>query len=74
MKSTGIIRKVDDLGRVVIPMELRNKLNIKEKDSIEIYTEGPAIILKKYKTQICQYCEARIEEEDKFCRNCGKKV
>ena len=74
MKSTGIIRKVDELGRVVIPIELRNKLNIKEKDPIEIFTEDSSIVLKKYKTQICQYCKARIEEEDKFCRNCGKKV
>ena len=48
MKSTGIIRKLDELGRVVIPIELRNKFNISEKDPIEIYVEGSNIILKKY--------------------------
>ncbi len=48
MKSTGIVRKVDELGRVVIPIELRRTLNIEEKDSIEIYVDGEHIILKKY--------------------------
>lgn len=48
MKSTGIVRKVDELGRVVIPIELRRTLDIEEKDSLEVYTEGEAIILKKY--------------------------
>lgn len=48
MKSTGMVRKVDELGRVVIPIELRRSLGIKEKDAIEIYVDGPHIILKKY--------------------------
>jgi AbrB family transcriptional regulator, transcriptional pleiotropic regulator of transition state genes len=48
MKSTGIVRKVDGLGRVVIPVELRNVLAIKEKDPIEIFVNGEQIILKKY--------------------------
>jgi AbrB family transcriptional regulator, transcriptional pleiotropic regulator of transition state genes len=48
MKSTGIVRKVDELGRVVIPVELRKVLNIKEKDPIEIFVDGYQIILKKY--------------------------
>ena len=47
MKSTAIIRKLDELGRVVIPIELRNKFNISEKDPIEIYVDGSNIILKK---------------------------
>ena len=47
MKSTGIVRRVDELGRIVIPIELRNKLKIAEKDPIEIYVEGSYIILKK---------------------------
>ena len=47
MKSTGIVRKVDELGRIVIPMELRNKLKIEEKDPIEIYVEGASIVLRK---------------------------
>ena len=48
MKSTGIVRKVDELGRVVLPMELRNTFNINPKDPIEIYVDGDKIILKKH--------------------------
>jgi len=55
MKSTGIVRKVDELGRIVIPMELRRTLDIAEKDSLEIYTEGGQIILKKYQPT-CVFC------------------
>ncbi len=55
MKSTGIVRRVDELGRVVIPIELRNKFDIKEKDPIEIYVEGSSIILRKYEPN-CVFC------------------
>ena len=48
MKSTGIVRKVDELGRIVLPIELRRTLDINEKDSLEIYVDGNHIILKKY--------------------------
>ena len=48
MKSTGIVRKVDELGRVVLPIELRRSLNINEKDSLEIFVDDNKIILKKY--------------------------
>ena len=48
MKSTGIVRKVDELGRVVIPIELRRTLGIAEKDALEIYVDDEKIILKKY--------------------------
>lgn len=48
MKSTGMVRKVDELGRVVIPIELRRSLGIKEKDTIEIYVEDDHIVLKKH--------------------------
>ncbi len=55
MKSTGIVRKVDELGRVVIPIELRRTLDIAEKDSLEIYVDNDRIILKKYKPSMtCQ--------------------
>ncbi len=55
VKSTGIVRKVDELGRVVIPIELRRTLDIAEKDSLEIYVDNDRIILKKYKpTMTCQ--------------------
>lgn len=48
MKATGIVRRVDELGRVVIPIEIRNKFGIAEKDPIEIYVEGTSIVLKKF--------------------------
>ena len=48
MKSTGIVRKVDELGRIVLPSELRNTLCIKEKDPLEIFIEDSRIILRKY--------------------------
>lgn len=48
LKSTGIVRKVDDLGRVVIPMELRRTLGIGEKGPLEIFTDGERIVLQKY--------------------------
>ncbi|NEU32527.1 AbrB/MazE/SpoVT family DNA-binding domain-containing protein [bacterium LRH843] len=55
MKSTGIVRKVDELGRVVIPIELRRTLDIAEKDALEIYVDHDQIILKKYKPNMtCQ--------------------
>ncbi len=52
VKSTGIVRKVDELGRVVIPIELRRVLDIEVKDALEIYTDDDTIILKKYKPQM----------------------
>ena len=55
MKSTGIVRKVDELGRVVIPMELRNQFHIAEKDPIEIFVDGSSIVLKKYEKS-CLFC------------------
>ena len=48
MKSTGIVRKVDELGRVVLPIELRRNLNINVKDSLEIFVDDEKVILKKY--------------------------
>ena len=57
MKSTGIVRKVDELGRIVLPIELRRTLDIAEKDSLEIYMDGPAIVLKKYQPA-CIFCDS----------------
>lgn len=48
LKSTGITRKVDELGRVVLPIELRRRLNINEKDPLEIFVEGDKVILRKF--------------------------
>lgn len=55
MKATGIVRKVDELGRIVIPMELRKVFNLEEKDPIEIFIEDERIILKKY-MPACMFC------------------
>jgi AbrB family transcriptional regulator, transcriptional pleiotropic regulator of transition state genes len=55
MKSIGIVRKVDELGRVVLPIELRRTLDIAIKDSLEIYIDGNMIILKKYEPA-CIFC------------------
>ena len=55
MKSTGIVRRVDELGRVVIPIEIRNKFDIAEKDPIEIYVDGSSIILRKFEPN-CIFC------------------
>ena len=57
MKSTGIVRKVDELGRIVLPIEMRRTLDIAEKDALEIYVEGSSVILKKYKPS-CVFCDA----------------
>lgn len=55
MKSTGIIRKVDDLGRIVLPIELRRTLDIAERDELEIFMENDRIILQKYEPA-CIFC------------------
>lgn len=55
VKATGIVRKVDELGRIVLPVELRRTLEIQERDDVEIYVEGSSIILKKYRPS-CIFC------------------
>ena len=73
MKSTGMIRRVDELGRVVIPKEIRNKLDIEEKDPMEIYVDGPSIVLKKFESN-CIFCgntKDLIEYKGKLiCKKC----
>lgn len=55
MKATGIVRKIDELGRIVLPKELRRTLDLQEKDPVEIYTDGKGIILRKYAPG-CAFC------------------
>ena len=73
MKSTGVVRRVDELGRIVIPIELRRTLDIAEKDALEIYVDGEQIILKKYEPA-CIFCgDARdvVNYKGKnICKNC----
>lgn len=73
-KINGIVRRVDDLGRIVIPKELRKNLKIDIGTPMEIFTKGSEIILKKYKTKACNNCKHTLDEGDKYCSNCGKKV
>lgn len=69
MKSIGITRRVDELGRIVLPIELRKTLNIKEKDSLEIFVDNERIVLQKYE----QYDIFTGETENLVELN-GKKV
>ena len=73
MKSTGIVRNIDELGRVVVPKELRRKLGIANTDPVEIYVEEDRIILKKY-IPVCHFCGSTLglrEFEDKnICESC----
>ena len=69
MKSTGIIRKVDDLGRIVLPIELRRMLDIAERDELEIYMEGDRIILQKYESS-CIFCGS----SKGLVSHCGKNI
>ena len=55
MKTTGIVRKVDELGRIVLPIELRRTLDIAERDELEIYLDDDKVILKKYEPS-CIFC------------------
>ena len=78
MKSTGIVRKVDELGRVVIPKELRRTLDIKEiEDSMEIFTDGDLIILKKYAPS-CIFCGQANDiiffKSKRICKECLKNI
>ena len=77
MKATGIIRRVDELGRVVIPIEIRNQFTSVEKDPIEIYVDDSSIILKKYEPN-CVFCgntNDLIEYKGKLvCEKCSKEL
>ena len=77
MKSTGIVRKVDELGRIVLPIELRRTMDIAEKDAIEIYVDGASIILRKYEPT-CIFCgDAKniINDRGKnICPSCLKEL
>ena len=77
MKSTGVVRKIDELGRIVLPMSLRTTFDIKEKDALEIFTEGNKIILQKYQPS-CIFCnnadEVILFEGKRLCKNCIEKI
>lgn len=73
MKFTGVIRPIDELGRVVLPIELRKSMNIKKKDLLEIFVEGSHIILKRHQDS-CIFCDSTenlVEYKNQtICKNC----
>ena len=73
MKSTGIVRKVDELGRIVLPIELRRTLDIAERDALEIFISDDTIILKKFQPT-CVFCDSAkglVNHKGKnICTNC----
>lgn len=77
MKSTGIVRKMDNLGRIVLPMEIRTTFDIGPKDDLEIFVEGDRIILQKY-SPCCPFCGSKGEsvtfEGKRICKECAKKI
>ena len=77
MKSTGIIRKVDELGRIVLPIELRRTLDIAERDELEIFMENDRIVLQKFEPA-CLFCgssRALITYRGKnVCQSCVNKM
>ena len=77
MKSTGIVRKVDELGRIVLPIEMRRTLDIEERDSLEIFVDGDSIILKKYQPA-CIFCDNTKDiisyKGKNICPDCINKI
>lgn len=77
MKSTGIVRKMDELGRIVLPMEIRNTFHINARDSLEIFVENDCIILRKYEPA-CVFCGETKDcvsyEEKLVCKTCISKL
>ena len=77
MKATGMVRRVDELGRIVLPAEIRQAMDINVKDSLEIYTNGDTIVLQKYQ-QSCVFCTADEDlvyfSEKRICPACLEKI
>lgn len=77
MKYTGIVRRIDDLGRIVLPVELRRTLELDNGDSLEIFVEDNTIILKKYQPA-CIFCgnvsDIEVYKGRNVCTNCAKEI
>jgi len=77
MKSTGIVRKIDELGRIVLPIEIRNTMNIRSRDPIEIFVDEDKIILKKYEPA-CIFCgnadNVEYYKGKLICHDCLKAI
>ena len=77
MKSTGVVRKVDELGRIVLPISIRQTMDIKEKDPLEIFTDDNRIILQKYHPA-CVFCNNADRvvyfNNQRICEDCLEKI
>ncbi|MBQ8448658.1 MAG: AbrB/MazE/SpoVT family DNA-binding domain-containing protein [Clostridia bacterium] len=77
MKSTGVVRRIDELGRIVLPIEIRKNLNIENRDTVEIFVEEDKIILKKYEPA-CIFCgnadDVIMFNSKLICRECVEKI
>lgn len=77
MKATGIVRKIDELGRIVLPMELRRTMDINYRDALEILVDGENIVLRKYKPS-CVFCDNAKNvlnyKGKNVCQNCIDEV
>ena len=77
MKSTGMVRKVDELGRIVLPKELRKAMGIEIRDALEIFTDNERIILQKYQPS-CIFCNNADDvvyfQDKRVCKECLSKL
>ena len=77
MKSVGVVRKIDELGRIVLPKELRLSLGINEGDQMEIYVEGDSVLLRKYEPT-CVFCgdtrNVAVYKEKNVCSSCMREL
>lgn len=73
MKSTGMVRRIDDLGRIVLPIQIRNTIGIQNRDPLEIFVEGDRIVLKKYHPS-CIFCDQTegltLFQDKRICKDC----
>ena len=77
MKSLGIVRKVDELGRIVLPIETRKRLDLGPKDPVEIFVEKDRVVLKKYEPS-CIFCgdvdDVVLYKDKRICHNCLEEL
>jgi transcriptional pleiotropic regulator of transition state genes len=77
LKSTGVVRKIDELGRIVLPSEIRKVFAIHEGDQLEISVDGEKIVLEK-RRDVCTFCSAENPQIEfkgrKVCERCAKEL
>ncbi|MGN1094962.1 MAG: AbrB/MazE/SpoVT family DNA-binding domain-containing protein [Eubacteriales bacterium] len=77
MKATGVVRRIDELGRIVLPIEIRKNLGIDNRDAVEIFVDNDKVILKKYEPS-CIFCgnadNVLMYSGKLICQDCAKKI